>query len=296
MFLTALNILGPIVIITLIGYVMGRYLQGMHVETLGELVILVATPALVFSTLAPMDVAAGMLTTIAGAAVACVGVSIVFGLVLLRAFGMPARSFLPSLAFPNSGNMGLPLALLAFGQEGLKLGISFFVVIALAQHTVGYTLASGNFRIGFLLRQPLIYAVGAVLVVLATGAPVPAFLLSTAKILGGMMIPAMLIMLGYSLAKLNVSAVKPAIITGFGRLIAGILSAILVIELFSLSGVFAGTLFVMATMPSAIVTYVYAQRFRPDADHVAGAVVVSTLLTFACLPVLLWIALRLAEQ
>ncbi len=295
MLLTTLNTIGPICIMTLIGYVMGRRVEGLHIETLGTIVIMVATPALIFSTLTSLHVTPQMLSLMAGSAVVCVCIATVLSLGLLFLSGMSIRTFLPSLVLPNSGNMGLPLVLLAFGPSGLKLGISYFFVIALIQHTIGYAIASGSFRVGFLLRQPLIYAVAAVLIVVATGVEVPTTLASTTEILGGMMIPAMLIMLGNSLATLRIADLKPAVITAVGRIIIGVISALAVIKLFDLTGEFAGTVFLMATMPSAIVTYVYAQRFRPDAGPIAGAVVVSTLLTFACLPVLLWFALSLTQ-
>ena len=108
------------------------------------------------------------------------------------------------------------------------------------------------------------------------------------------MIPVMLILLGTSLATLKVADLKPAAIIAFGRLGSGIISALIVIQLLSLTGVAAGSVFLLATMPSAIITHVLAQRFRPNPEQVAGAVIVSTLLTFACLPVLLWAALQMA--
>lgn len=274
---------------------MGRRPKQLHIETLGTVVIMVATPALIFSTLTSLDVTPQTLSIMAGSAVACVAIAAAMGFGVLMLTGLSIRTFLPSVMLPNSGNMGLPLVLLAFGQSGLTLGISYFFVIALIQHTIGYAIASGSFRIGFLLRQPLVYSVAAVLIVVFTGIEVPEIVASTTEILGGMMIPAMLIMLGNSLATLRIDDMKPAIITAVGRLGVGIISALAVIHLFSLTGEFAGTVFLMATMPSAIVTYVYAQRFRPDAGPIAGAVVVSTLLTFACLPGLLWFALRLTQ-
>ena len=289
-----LNVLGPVVLITLIGFLMGRSKIDLHAGTLSTTVILVATPALIFSTLTSIGVTIEMLLNMAASAFLSVTIAAVLGLIVVKASGFSLRTYLPSLMFPNSGNMGLPLVLLAFGEEGLRLGVSYFFVIALLQHSVGFSIASGSYRIVYLLKQPLIYAVAGVVLVVSTGIEVPEVILTTTEILGGMMIPAMLIMLGNSLAGLSIADFRPAIIIACARLVIGVLSALIIIRLLSLEGPVAGTVFVMATMPTAIVTYVFAQRYRPDPGKIAGAVVASTMLTFLCLPVLLWGAAQLA--
>lgn len=291
-----LNILGPVFIITFIGFVMGRSKVELHAGTLSTTVILVATPALIFSTLTSMDVTIGMILQMAAAAALCLAVATVLGLAVIKMTGFSLRTFLPSLMFPNSGNMGLPLVLLAFGEDGLRLGVSYFFVIVLIQHTVGFSIASGSYRISYLLKQPLIYAIAGVILVVTTGFQVPEVILTTTEILGGMMIPAMLIMLGNSLAGLKISDLRPALIIAVARLLIGLISAFAVIWTLSLDGAVAGSVFILATMPTAIVTYVFAQRYRPEPGQIAGAVVASTLLTFAFLPVLLWVAIRIAQS
>ncbi len=195
---------------------------------------------------------------------------------------------------PNSGNIGLPLVLLAFGERGLALGVSYFFVIALLQYTVGTAISSGEYRLRDLARQPLIYSVILVAVVLLAKIKVPVIIATTTELLGGMMIPAMLILLGASLARLSISDLRQAIIIAVARLGIGIPTGLAVIGLISLSGIEAGTVFLLASMPTAIVNYVFAERYRPDAQRVAGAVVVSTTLTFAVLPVIIWASYRIA--
>ena len=86
---------------------------------------------------------------------AFVAVSGVLGLAALKLTGGSVRSFLPSLMLPNSGNMGLPLVVLAFGDQGMRLGVSYFFVVALFQYSVGMSISSGTVRLGALARQPL---------------------------------------------------------------------------------------------------------------------------------------------
>ena len=288
MYFQILNVIGPVLLMTFVGYVLGRRQVPLDPRTLSSLVLLVATPSLVFSTLTSLPIDFATMSDMALAAGLSVAIAAALGFVLLKALGMSARTFLPSLMIPNSGNIGLPLVSLAFGDTGLALGISFFFVIALLQYTAGLAISSGQFRIGDLARQPLVYAVVCVIVVKASGVQVPTIIASTTDLLGGMMIPAMLIFLGASLARLTVEDIRPAAIITFARLAFGLVASILVIELLSLSGVEAGSVLLLAMMPAAIVTYVFAERYRDDANQVAGAIVLSTVVTFALLPAILW--------
>ncbi len=295
MLIQMLNIVGPIALITLIGYILGRSSVGLHSKTLSSLVLLVATPALVFSTLTSMNVGLGTIGQMATAALLCIAIAGGLALVGLKVLGASVRSFLPSLALPNSGNMGLPLVVLAFGAEGARLGISFFFVVALFQYSVGATISSGSLRIGEILQQPLIYSVLLVLLIAATDLQVPEIIRTTTEMLGGMMIPAMLILLGTSLATLKVSDLRPAVAVAIGRLLTGIAAGLAVNYILGFSGAVAGIVFLMAVMPSAIVTYVFAERYGQSPTQVAGAVVMSTVLTFCLLPLLVWAALTMAD-
>jgi len=290
------NILGPIVIITLIGYFLGRSSLGLHSHTLSTIVILVATPALIFNTLTSLHVDPLTIGKMATAALVCLAIAGLLALLAIRVFGGSLRSFLPGLMLPNSGNMGLPLVALAFGDEGMRLGISYFFVVALFQHSVGLSITAGSIRLKSLAQQPLIYAVVLVLIVAFLDLRVPQLILTTTGMLGSMMIPAMLILLGSSLASLQVTDFRPALAMAVGRLVIGLISAAAVIYLLDLSGIVAGSVFLLATMPTAIVTYVFAERYQQNPQQVAGGVVLSTVLTFICLPALIWAALRISEM
>lgn len=288
------EVITPIFLITLIGYFFGRSKVELHSATLSTTVIMVAMPSLVFSSLTSLDMTLGQLFGVLGAAALCMLLSFALSYLVVRVLGFSVRTFLPSLLFPNSGNMGLPLVFIAFGDVGLSLAVAYFVLVSLTQHTLGMAIASGKYSVGSMLRQPLIYAVIAVLGVMVTKVTVPDIVATTTDLLGGMMIPAMLILLGNSLAKLKVSDFGPAFAIAIGRLAIGAAAAIATICLLGLTGMLAGVVFLLSTMPAAVVTYVYAERFQRDPEKIAGAVVLSTLFTFAALPGLIWVAKKIA--
>ncbi|PZX09617.1 AEC family transporter [Celeribacter halophilus] len=296
MLIELFDIVGPIMAITAIGYLLGRSSVEFQTRTLSNAVLLVATPCLIFSSLTALHVTFDTLREMASAALLCIGVAGALGLLALTLTQSPVRSYLPTLMMPNSGNMGIPLVVLTFGDSALALAVAYFFVVAIVQNTLGLAIYSGSFSAKSLLKQPLIYAVLAVLFVTWTGLTVPAVVSSTTEILGGMMVPSMLLLLGASLATLQVADLRPALIVSVGRLSIGLVTATIVISLLGLSGTVAGIVFLMATMPTAVLMFVFADRYQRNAKQVAGTVVVSTVMTLVCLPLLVWGGLKIAAN
>jgi predicted permease len=290
------NILVPILLIAMVGFALERTSVEVDTNTLGTIVLLVATPCLIFHTLVSMNVHIATLGQMAWAALLAMTISGALGLAVLLMTGASKQAYLPSLIFPNSGNMGLGLVLLAFGDEGLKLGISYFFMVSTLQHSIGFSIAAGTLDLRRLARQPLLYSVILVLVVTLFSIEVPQIIMSTTQMLGAMMVPAMLMVLGASLATFKVANLKPALGIGVARLALGLISGVLVIWLLDLDGIAAGTVFLLATMPTAIVNHIYAQQYGAHGVAVSGAIAVSTLLTLLCLPGLIWIALRISDH
>jgi len=213
------------------------------------------------------------------------------GWVALRLMKLPVRDFLPALTFPNNGNAGLSLCLFAFGPPGLAMGIVFFTICSVANFSFGQAIAAGRLSARELLRIPVVYAV----VVAALGkyfdlVP-PAWAMRSLDTAGGIAIPLMLLMLGVSLASLKVSDLAVAAKLTFLRLGLGMAVGLGLVWLFDLDGVARGTMLIQCAMPVAVINFVFATRHGRDAPAVAGLVVVSTLLSFATLPLLMYLVL-----
>ena len=288
------GVVAPILIIAGIGFALEKSKTGLQSETLSTLTMMIGTPALVFSALTSTELSDQAIVRMALSALAAVVIGAALSAIVLRILRLPFHTYLPSLTMPNSGNIGLPCVFLAFGDNGLAIGVSFFFVIALLQYTVMPILSEGSFSLVRTVRQPLVWSVVAVIAFKLTGAAPPAIVADTTRILGGMMIPVMVILLGGSLARLEIGDVRQSVTLAFWRLGIGVTVGALLAVLFGANGVESGSLFLLASMPTAIVTYVFAQRFERSPEQVAGLVVASTMLTFAVLPALLWIALRIA--
>lgn len=295
MFEDILYVIAPIFLMAGIGYAINRSSLKLETEPMGRLIVMVGTPSLVFSTLTSPKYIHVPISGTVGAAVMVAALSFALGALVLLAMRQSVPSFVSSLALPNSGNVGLPVVLLAFGDEGLAIGVAFFFVIALCQYTFVPAILAGQVGLTRLLKEPLIYALLAVFIFRMTGWTPHPVLTQTTKLLGGMVIPVMVILLGNSLAQLQVSDIKLSVILAVARLAVGVVAGSLTVYFLGLEGVQAGSIFLMAAMPCAMIVYLFALRYNRAPRRIAGLIVASTLLTFAMLPVLLWIGIGIAK-
>ncbi len=290
-----LNIIAPVFVVAGIGFFLEYRGIGFHSETLSRLAMMIGTPALVFSSLSSTtlpDESFARVVLLSIAAVVSGGAMASLALLALR---LPLRTYLSSLSLPNAGNAGLPLVFFAFAEPGLTIGAAFFFVIALVQYTVVPAIVTGDPGFRKLLREPLIWSIVAVILFRVTKLPVPNVVADTTALLGGLMIPVMLVLLGGALARLKVRDIGMSALLAGVRLAVGVATGFLLVTLFRLEGVEAGAIFLLSAMPSALITYVIAEHYGRSPERVAGLVVSSTVLNFACLPLLISAALFLAS-
>jgi predicted permease len=280
-------IIAPVFICTALGWAWVRAGRAYDRELLTILIADIGAPCLVFSRLVALEVEAEAMAEMAVAAAISLAAVALVGILVLRLARLPFHTFLCPLVFGNQGNMGLPVCLFAFGEEGLALGIAYFSVTATLQFTAGISIWSGRFSLRELARTPLIYAVGLAVAVLASGETVPGWICNTTEILGGFAIPLMLVTLGASLAELRVSKIGRGVALACCRLGIGFGVGVGLAALLDFSGVARGVLVLQCAMPAAVFNYLFAQRYARAPEEVAGIVVISTLLAFALLPPLL---------
>ncbi|MBT7336052.1 MAG: AEC family transporter [Gammaproteobacteria bacterium] len=287
------TIVAPVFTIAALGFIWHRRQQPFHTDTIGSLVMYIGSPCLIYSSLTSNSPSLTTLAQTASIAAFVIICSTAFAFAFLRVTGWSYRTYVPALVLPNGGNMGLPICLLAFGETGLALGMAYFFVNSISQYTLGMAISSGEFHLKQLLKQPVIWAVLLVLGVLATEFKMPQWIDSTATILGGLTIPAMLLMLGTSLANLNLSALRETFTVASTRLLLGLGLGVLAIWLFELEGILAGVVLLQAAMPSAVFNYVFAERYNREPDKVAAVILQSTLISIISLPILVAWALTL---
>lgn len=281
------TIIAPVLLCVAIGYAWARLGRPFDPGFATALVSGIGAPCLIFSALTRAQISTDALGTLAAAGLSCYVGMAVLGLIILRLARLPAHSYLPALMFPNGGNVGLPLCLLAFGNQGLALGIAWFAIGAMGQFTVGVSIAAGSFSPRSLVRQPLVYTLVIALAFILTGTKPPEFIAKTTEILGGMLIPLMLLSLGASLATLTVTRPGRAFALSLVRLLGGFGIGLVVTWAFGMTGAARGVLLIQSSMPVAIFNYLFALRYEREPADVAGMIIITTLLSFLTLPALL---------
>jgi len=282
------SIIAPVFLCAAIGLLWAG--KGFPYETafITRLVSNVGFPCLIFTSLVSADITPDAIGTMGAASLATVVVFALIAVPVLKLFKLDQKTYLPAMLFANTGNMGLPLCLLAFGEQGLALGIAYFVVSALLVFIVGPAIAAGSANPQEILKMPLVWAVLAALAVKLGGLTVPAWLLNSTDLVGGFAIPLMLITLGVSLAGLQIASLNRSIALSLLRLGMGFVVGVGFAELLGYEGVARGVLIIECSMPVAVFNYLFAQAHDNNPEEVAGTVLVSTALSFITLPALLW--------
>jgi hypothetical protein len=255
----------------------------------------VAVPCLIFTALAEAEMTPRALAALSlAAAVSYAALAAAF-LALTAVLGLDRRTWLAPLVFGNTGNIGLPLALFAFGAEGLGYAVVVFAVMAVFAFTVGIWMVAGTARLGSVARDPVVLASLAGVLFLWQGWSLPDWAANTLGLAGQMAIPLMLITLGVAVARLApgrlgasvlLSALKAAVsggialAVGLGLGLAPVPLAVLVLQLMT---------------PVAVTSYLLAERYEADAGAVAGLVVVSTALSVGLLPLALALLLAMTS-
>src|SRR5690606_29241641 len=136
-YFSLLSLLAPLVVVIGVGTTWGKLGHPFPAQFVAVLATTVTTPALVFNTLVTTPLSNEIMASVAGAGVLALGLCMAVSAIALKLCGLPVRKLLQTTAFPNAGNLGLPVTHLAFGDAGLSTSIAFFAVASFIQHTVG---------------------------------------------------------------------------------------------------------------------------------------------------------------
>lgn len=282
------NIMLPVLLCVLLGYALAYFKAPFDRKLFGSLVSNVGYPTLILSHLAKEHIQLETFLTVLAAAVAMIAVFGVIGLLVMKILRIPIKPYLPPMMLSNVGNIGLPVATLAFGPEGAAVAIGFIVVVLTAIFTIGIAIPMGRPDFGALARQPVIYAVILALVLLATEWKIPEPVDQSLEILGGLAIPIMLLTLGHSLETLKFGGVSRAVVLSVIHIGISAIAALAITHVLTLDARIESVIVLMCFMPPSVATYLAVSQHQPDEAHgVAGFIFVSTCLTLVTLPVVL---------
>ena len=285
--LTVVNISAPVFALAAIGFAWVRMGYDYPLAFVTRIAMTLSVPCLIFVALMQTEVSPQALATLSAASLAAYGaIGLVFWAVV-KLLGLDMRTYLAPLIFGNTGNLGLPLALFAFGDAGIGFAVVVFAVMAILSFTVGIWLVSGGGSILKVLKEPVVAATILGAMFLWQGWKTPVAVTNTLDLIGQMAIPLMLITLGVAVARLQIAAIGQAAILSLLKIITCAAIGYGAALGFGLGPIAAAVLIVQVSTPVAVTSYLIAEKYGADAQPVAGLVVVSTLLSVLGLPLIL---------
>jgi predicted permease len=284
-------IIAPVMICALLGYGWARSGLPFEREFLTRIIMNIGSPCLILNGITGLDVDPQAFGSMLIISITILVTCSLIGAAVLLLAGQPLRSYLPPVVFGNTGNLGLPLCLFAFGGEGLGLAIAVYLIYSVTQFVFGPLVQGREPAWKTLAKTPMIYAALIGIALLVTDTPLPETIANTLQLLGGLAIPLMLLALGYSLASFRVQ--RPGIALGLAvfRLTLGFGVGVGVSELFDLTGAMRGVVIIESAMPLAVFNYLLAARYDRHPQDIAGAILISTLFSFLSMPFLILFAL-----
>ena len=293
-YLKLFEVLFPVFFIVGIGFLLGKKNPNFDTSFITTYAGNFGTPALVIFALTAGGVSFEVFKEI-----------FFYALILLSAFGIVGLTFLvlmkkdyirelPPFFLPNTGNMGIPICLFAYGELGMGIGAAISSLVVLLHFTLNIFLAKRAFDFQTIFKSPAFYAIIITVLFLYFEQPVPQFVMNTVMLLAYGMIVMILMSLGVALTQMKVFSFKDAVITSTGRVILGPIIGFILIKIFGLTGVSAGVVLIQSSMPSAILCYLVASMYSPKeiVDNISSTIVVSTVMSLVTIPITLFFALK----
>jgi predicted permease len=280
----------PVFFIVAVGFFYGRRTRP-DLTTFNRIVLDVLSPLLVYTALAgkefrwqdhvPLMLGGGALILLTGAVAWLVA----------RAAATQARSLVPVVMFTNCGNMGLPLALLAFGSQNLGAAVALFSISNLIHFSLGARITSAHASTRDLLLSPLMVAGALGFASAVSGWRPPEVLFTGMRLLGEAMLPLMLFALGVRLTLLNRADVPRGLLGAFARPLIGLAVALPLAWLLDLQGAARAQLVLFAALPPAVMQFLLAERYRQEPERVAAMILLGNALAVLFVPLGLALAL-----
>lgn len=290
MLISIAGIIAPIVLIVLGGYLYAkRYDTDMRIAN--RLTIDVFTPALLFSVLIDQDLELGGYTNLALGAVLVILISGLVAWGVARFSHMSGKTFVPPMMYANSGNVGLPLALLAFGEAAMPAAIILFITENTMHFTLGIKTLDRKASLLSVLRIPMVWASGLGLGFNMLEVSLPSVLLTPLSMIGDIAIPLMLFSLGVRLVDINFEHWKIGLTGAIVRPLSGVVALLFVLPWLDLTPLNSALLIIFAVLPPAVLNFMVAEKYQQEVQKVAAIVLIGNVFALISLSIALYYVL-----
>jgi len=289
-FLKPLSPVIPVFLLVATGFAFAHW-KRISLASVTEIIVYLGTPSLVFTSLASRPLfAADIAVLFSSLLLIFTGVGLLLR-VYFFIFSFRSRGFALPTLFMNAGNMGIPLALFAFGQPGMQRATLLFVMVTFLQYSLGIYILNGRGNWTETFRLPLIYATVLGLSFNLGALKIPELLFQPLWMLGQATIPLMLVSLGYRLHNVERLQWGHALGGALLRIMGGFAAAVLAVNLIGAEGVNRQVLLLYGSLPAAVINFVLTEKYGQDPELAASIVVLSTVISVVTIPLVFWMIL-----
>ena len=220
-YLKLFEVLFPVFLVIGIGYWYGKKDPKFDTKFITTLAGNIGIPCIIFYSLTTSNVDFSVFLRFLYYFFLYVGVFSILGILVLKILNKDIYRLLPPLILPNSGNMGIPICLFAYGKTGLAIAAAITSVIVVFHFSLNILLASRKFSFKPLINCVSIYALIISLFFVYFKIPIPNFIENATFLISYSTIFLVLMSLGVALSNLKIVSLKESLIFSFIRIIIG---------------------------------------------------------------------------
>lgn len=286
-----LSVVLPVFLLTALGFVVARRMRP-DFDVVNRLTVDVFGPLLVFGALAGKDFRIADHWDLGLAMILTIALSGAAGFVLARGIRQSSKTWMPPMMFGNSGNLGIPMALLAFGGDALPSAIVLFMVSFCAHFIVCAWMLDRNVRLASLWRVPTVAA--SIVGVIVSLAQIEVWhpIVEASQMIGRMAVALNTFALGVRLVDIDFSRWKDGAIGGLARPVSGVAISWLVGRTLGLSELGTSLLMLFGAMPPGVTNFILAERYNQEPHRMASIVLIGNAMSVLLLPLALAFVLR----
>jgi len=290
MFQQILSIVFPIFAIVAVGFFYARKHEP-DMAGANQINLDIFVPALIFHVLSGKDFHLQEFSELGIAATIIILGSGLLAWPVAKLLKYDFKTFVPPMMFSNSGNMGLPLALFAFGEKALPAAVILFIVENTLHFSIGMKMLDPRTAIIQILKIPMVLATIAGLGFSMSGLVMPEMVAVAIEMLGEVAIPLMLFSLGVRLTAVDLKDWRIGIIGAIVCPLTGLIVLVAISPFLALPDLQYGLLVIYAVLPPAVLNFMVAEKYKQEPSKVASIVMLGNMASLVVIPAALFYVL-----
>ena len=281
-----INTVLPVFLIIGLGFILGKK-KRIDTQPIIDFIVYISGPALIITAFSQSNLTLdNFKIVLISAALILLLQGIIVTIILKINKSKKIGLYLPMLC-GNTGYLGYPIALFAFGTIGLSNAIVYDMINSIFLFSIGIYIIHHRNDIKEMFKIPLLYAAIIGLAVNLLNISIPEMIFKPLEMLGLITIPTALIILGIKLTKLKISHVKTASLASIFRITVGFMLGVIITIILNIQGITRNVIILEAAMPSAVMSLILTHKYNRDPELVASIVLLSTIISIITIPLIL---------